>query len=82
MTARCEDKPEKLPLICRMCKAGLVKYFCKVCPPISAENAPMSDEEAHILNKNMRYESEAAGIVSIIDPETRKYFEDLARSNV
>ena len=71
MTAK-SKKADKPPLICRMCKAGLVKYFCKVCPPVSAADLPMTEEEAHVLNMNMRYDSEAAGIVSNIDPETEQ----------
>jgi hypothetical protein len=67
--------PDKLPLICRMCKAGLVKYFCKVCPPLSAQDLPMTEAEAHALNMQMRYDEEAKGIISNVDPETRKYFE-------
>jgi hypothetical protein len=71
--------PDKLPLICRMCKAGLVKYFCKVCPPLSAQNLPMTDDEAHALNVQMRYDEEAKGIISNVDPETRKYFIELKK---
>jgi hypothetical protein len=73
------EKPNKLPLICRMCKAGLVKYFCKSCPPLSAQDLPMTDEEARALNVQMRYDEEAKGIVSNIDPETRKYFAELKK---
>ena len=73
------EKPNKLPLICRMCKAGLVKYFCKSSPPLSAQDLPMTDEEARALNVQMRYDEEAKGIVSNIDPETRKYFAELKK---
>ena len=73
------EKPNKLPLICRMCKAGLVKYFCKVCPPLSVQDLPMTEEEAHALNMQMRYDEEATGIISNVDPETRKYFADLKK---
>ena len=110
-------KPDKLPLICRMCKARLVKYFCKVCPaqsstaelcilkkistawrtitahktrnvrgiypeqcaPLSVQDLPMTEEEAHALNVQMRYDEEAKGIVSNVDPETRKYFAGLKK---
>jgi len=58
------EKPEKLPLVCRMCKAGLVKYFCKNCPPLSVQDLPMTEEEAHALNVQMRYDEEAKGIIS------------------
>ena len=58
------EKHEKLPLICRMCKAKLVKYFCKNCPPLSAQDLPMTEEEAHALNMQMRYDEEAKGIIS------------------
>ena len=74
-----KEKADTLPLICRMCKAGLVKYFCKVCPPPSAQDLPMSEEEAHALNMQMRIDEEATGIVSNIDPETRKYFAELKK---
>ena len=74
-----ETKPKKLPVICRMCKMGITKYYCRVCPPASVADAPMSDEEAHILNMDLRYESEGASIVSNVDDETRKYFADLAK---
>jgi len=73
------EKPDKLPLICRMCKAELVKYFCKVCPPVSTKDLPMTDDEAHALNMQMRYDEEASGIISNVDPETRKYFADLKK---
>jgi hypothetical protein len=62
-----------------MCKIGLVKYFCKVCPPVSAADLPMTEEEAHALNMKIRYDSEAEGIVSNIDPETREYFAALRK---
>jgi len=74
-----KEKPDKLPFICRMCKAGLVKYFCKVCPPLSAQDLPMTEEEAHALNMQMRIDEEAKGIVSNVDPETRKYFADMKK---
>ena len=65
MTAK-PKKTGKLPLICRMCKMGLVKYYCKVCPPVSAADLPMSEEDAHALNMQMRIDEEAEGIVSNI----------------
>ena len=74
-----KSESNKLPLICRMCKEGLVKYFCKVCPPLSATDLPMTEEEAHTLNMQMRYNEEATGIISNVDPETRKYFADLKK---
>ena len=111
------EKPDKLPLVCRMCKAGLVKYFCKVCPPLSTKDLPMTEDAqystalsgvdeqsqhgvahnnslqdeqmredfspsgapAHALNMQMRYDEEAKGIISNVDPETRKYFADLKK---
>ena len=104
------DTKQKPPLICRMCKIGLVKYFCKACPPVSAADLPMTEDAqysaassgvdeknqhgvahnegyqdekmrenfspsgapAHVLNMDIRYDSEAAGIVSNIDPETKQ----------
>jgi hypothetical protein len=72
-------KPDKLPLICRMCKAGLVKYLCKVCPPLSAKDLPMTEEEERARNLQMRYDEEAKGIISNVDPETRKYFVELKK---
>ena len=78
MTAK-HNKTGKLPLICRMCKARLVKYFCKVCPPLSVDDSPMTEAEAHTLNMQMRYDEEAKGIISNVDPETRKYFADLKK---
>ena len=36
------------------------------------------DEEVRTLLRRMRYDDEAKGIVSNIDPETEKYFVDLA----
>ena len=74
-----KEKPDKLPLICRMCKAGLVKYFCKVCPPLSAQDLPMTEEEAHALNMQMRYNEESTGIISNVGPETRQYFIELKK---
>jgi len=74
-----EGKPVKWPFVCRLCRQGILKLFCKVCPPVSADNAPMSEEEAHSLNMQMRYDEEAKGIVSNIDPETRKYFAALKK---
>ena len=74
-----KEKPDKLPLVCRMCKADLVKYFCKNCPPLSAHDLPMTEEEAHALNMQMRYDEESRGIISNVDPETRKYFADLKK---
>jgi hypothetical protein len=74
-----KEKPDKSPLICRMCKAGLVKYFCKVCPPLPVDDLPMTGEEAHALNMQMRCDEEAKGIVSNVDPETRKYFIELKK---
>ena len=73
------DTKQKPPLICRMCKIGLVKYFCKVCPAVSAADLPMSEEEAYALNMQMRIDGEATGIISNVDPETRKYFADLKK---
>ena len=69
-----EAQKQKPPLICRMCKIGLVSYHCKACPPVSVEDLPMTEEEAHILNIKMRYDSEAEGIVSKpdTDPESIK----------
>ena len=72
-----KSKPEKLPLVCRMCKVGPVKYFCKVCPPLSVQDLPMSDDEAYAFNVQMRTDEEATGIISNVDDETRKYFADL-----
>ena len=74
-----KNKTDKLPLICRMCKADIVKYYCKVCSPVSAEGAPMTDEEARALNIQMRYDEEATGIISNVDPETRQYFIELKK---
>ena len=75
-----KEKANKLPLICRMCKAGLVRYFCKICPAVSVDDLPMTEEaEARALNVQMRYDEEAKGIVSNIDPETRKYFIELKK---
>ena len=62
-----------------MCKVGIVKYFCKTCPPLSVQDLPMTDDEAHALNVQMRYDEEAKGIVSNIDPEMRKYFVDMKK---
>ena len=73
------ENPDKLPLVCRMCKAGLVKYFCKNCPPLSVQDLPMTEEEAHALNMQMRCDEEATGIISNVGPETRKYFADLKK---
>jgi hypothetical protein len=56
-----------------MCKAGLVKYFCKVCPPVSTKDLPMTEKEANALNMQMRYDEEAKGIISNDGPETRQY---------
>jgi hypothetical protein len=56
-----KEKADKLPLICRMCKAGIVKYFCKVCPAVSVDDLPMSSEkEAHALNMQTRVDMEKA----------------------
>ena len=73
-TINIDGKKEKLPLVCRMCKMGLVKYYCKVCPAQSGKTLPMSDEEAHALNTQLRYDEEAKGIISNVDQETRDYF--------
>jgi len=39
----------------------------------------MTEEEAHTLNMQMRYNEEATGIISNVGPETRKYFADLKK---
>ena len=74
-----KENSDKLPLICRMCKAGLVKYFCKNCPPLSVQDLPMTEEEAHTLNMQMRCDEEATGIISNVGPETRQYFIELKK---
>jgi hypothetical protein len=74
-----EEKTDTLPLICRMCKAGLVNYACKPCPPLSADDLPMTEEEAHALNVQLRYNEEATGIISNVGPETRQYFIELKK---
>ena len=79
MTMSKNENPNKLPLICRMCKAGLVKYFCKNCPPLSVQDLPMTEEEARALNVQMRYDEEATGIISNVGPETRQYFIELKK---
>jgi TPR repeat protein len=37
------------------------------------------DEEIHNLNRALRYDSEAEGIVSHVPPETLKFFEEMAK---
>ena len=38
-----------------------------------------TEEEAHALNVQMRIDEEAKGIISNVDPETRKYFIELKK---
>ena len=38
-----------------------------------------TEEEAHALNVQMRIDEEAKGIISNVDPETRKYFAELKK---
>ena len=39
----------------------------------------MTDDEVHALNIQMRYDEEAKGIISNVDPETRSYFIELKK---
>jgi len=45
---------------------------------IEALQGVPKDDETHELHRMFRYADEARGIVSHVDPETQKYFADLA----
>jgi len=38
-----------------------------------------TEEEAHTLNVQQRIDEEAKGIISNVDPETRRYFAELKK---
>ena len=72
-------KPEedlKWPFGCWLCRKDILRRYCLVCPPLSMTNS-MTAEELRSMHRQMRYESEAKGIVSVISPESEKYFADL-----
>ena len=73
-----KNKPVKWPFICRLCKLGILKLYCKVCPPLSVLDQ-MTDDARHTLLVQMRIDEEAKSIVSNVDPETRKYFAELKK---
>ena len=66
----------KWPFGCWLCRKDILRRYCMVCPPLSMANS-MTAEELRSIHRQMRYDSEAQGIVSHISPESEKYFADL-----
>jgi len=50
----------KWPFFCRLCRAGIVKCFCLVCPPVSAMSSETREERKE-KNEKSKGNNEGVG---------------------